>query len=76
MNYLVKLLTTEDGDSIYDPKWCLSVEIAGASSALCSQQCYGIGNSPVHYETKAIKRGGITCPECLEKIREIKAIKL
>lgn len=72
--HLVKLLTTEDGDKVENPKWCLVVDFTGANMALCSGQVFGMGESEVEYDEKRSERG-ITCPKCIGMIKEFKAIK-
>lgn len=75
MNTLVKILADDNGEVIENPKWCFSVHWSG-NQALCSGQFYGYGESGAEYEIKSTKKGGITCTDCLEKIKQIKAIKL
>jgi hypothetical protein len=77
MNYLVKLLTTDDRDKIEDPKWCLVDPTNHMGPAtLCTSDFFGCGESACEYEEKEVQRGGITCESCLEKIKTIKAIRL
>ena len=73
---LVKITVDEDGADVDNAKWCLSIIAAGGSQSFCSGQYYGKGESSCEFKDKTVQRGGITCPECLQKIKEIKAIKL
>jgi hypothetical protein len=76
MNALVKILTSDDGETRRNPKWHLAVSTTGDFATFCEGEFFGLGASGCEYETKTSKRGGITCPLCLEKIREIKKVKL
>lgn len=76
MNYLVKITRDDDGDYIDDPVWCAVIHAADADCALCTLEVFGAGEGAAEYETKTVKRGGITCSRCLERIHEIKSIKL
>lgn len=74
---LVKITVDDDGDEKPDPKWCLVDPTNGGGPAtMCTAEFFGYGESGCVYEIKAVKRGGITCEDCLKKIRLIKAIKL
>lgn len=75
MNSLVKITADEDGDEIPNAPWCLSVSIGGSPSAFCTMQVYGYGEGSAKFETKSAVRG-ITCPDCIAKIKEIKAVRL
>lgn len=74
---LVRFLSTEDGEEPQgtDKKWHWIISV-DASRALCSGQVFGYGESAIDYEIKLVKKGGITCPNCLQMIKEFKAIKL
>lgn len=76
MHTLVKITHNEDGDKMDRPPWCFSVVRSGSPMAMCSMQVYGYGEGSAKYETKQAERGGITCPQCLAEIKEIKAIRL
>ena len=76
MNELVKITHTEDGDKIHKPYWCLSVFHAGSLMTFCDNQVFGLGEGIAKYKTKQKEVGGITCPNCLRRIKEIKAVKL
>ncbi len=75
MNYLIRILVDDNGEKRFDPVWCLVVHDTG-NMAFCSGEFFGVGESGVVYEVKGCKRGGITCPKCLDKIKLIKAVKL
>lgn len=48
----------------------------GGDAALCTQEYFGIGESNCQFKTKQAKRGGVTCPDCLRKIKTYKAVLL
>ena len=78
MHKLVQLLTDEDGEpEEYPDRWHL---VDGGNpqgeSALCTSQFFGEGESPVEFKVKYVLRGGITCPECLRKLKIYKSVKL
>lgn len=73
---LVKISRDDNGEEIDSPKWCLSVAHAGTTEAFCSGQVYGYGESAAEYKAKSCQRGGITCPNCLARIKQIKSIRL
>lgn len=75
MNYLVKILIDDNGEEISDPKWCF-IYHEGGNMSFCDGQYFGEGESAVVYETKSVNRGGITCENCLSKIKEVKSVKL
>jgi len=52
--------------------WCLVVN----GQQLCTGESISDGNYYQRFTTKERARGGITCPECLEMVREIKSVKL
>lgn len=56
--------------------WHLVVEACGDSSTLCQGEFFGIGAGTEEFKTKEVKRGGITCKDCLDTIKLIKSIKL
>lgn len=77
MNVLVKILVDDDGVEIDNPVWHLVDPTNHQGNApLCTAEFFGGGESAVIFEAKRVKRGGITCPQCIEKIKTIKAIKL
>lgn len=72
---LVKIITDEDGEAEV-PDWHLVVDYGGSPQAFCSGQVFGDGEGAATYKTKRRQRGGITCERCLERIAEIKAVRL
>ena len=77
MNYLVKILKDNNGE-VRDKDqqfWHLVVNYTG-SQTFCEGEFFGYGESGCEFEEKSVKRGGITCPKCLKKIKEIKKVKL
>ncbi len=80
---LAKLSVDEDGEPLTDGKethWHLAESITGNREAklLCTAEYIddGCHSGLLKCEIKTVKRGGITCPECLEKLKAFKAIKL
>lgn len=70
------MLSDDDGDQILDPKWHYVDDVTSDPSALCTGEYFGLGASAVVYETKEVKRGGITCEQCLARIKKFKNVKL
>jgi len=80
-NHLVKFITSEDEPEVELPKefrvWCLVDPTAwDAPRNLCEGQVFGYGESEIQFEEKHTKRGGVTCPKCLQQIVAMKAVKL
>ena len=75
-HHLVKILTDEYGHPEDEPVWCLAIVTGGSNAAFCSGIFFGHGESEVEFREKYRKKGGITCENCLSKIKEIKRIKL
>jgi len=71
--YVVKIIRDEDGSKILYAKWCYVHVICGGNASFCTGQYFGIGESRCEYISK---QGKITCPDCIEKIKEIKSIAL
>lgn len=78
MPHLVKFITDFDGTYYIkeERKWHFVINMGGSERAFCSGEVFGEGESSADYEEKYIKRGGITCESCLEKIKFIKSINL
>ena len=78
MNDLVRLITDDDCDPKNDADVWNLVDPSNEQgpAALCTQEFFGLGESNCEYETKQAKRGGITCPECLRKLKLLKEVKL
>jgi len=73
---LVKLLSDDDKEPYDDPKWCVVDPLNTDPATLCTGEYFGEGQSDCTYETKTVKRGGITCNRCLAKLRWAKGVKL
>jgi hypothetical protein len=77
MNHVVRLTTNDDGAAVENPVWCLvDPAVADAWRTLCGGEVFGDAEGPGIGETKCVRRGGITCPTCLLKIKQYKAVKL
>ena len=76
MNNLVRI--TKDNDGVEQDKkdWHISTCGSGGKMVLCSGEFFGYGESRSTYETKKVLRGGITCKNCLDIVKEFKKIKL
>lgn len=70
---VVKILTDHYGIKRERPVWCYIQKIASGHATLCGAEYFGYGDSGTKYETK---KGKITCPRCIEIIKEMKAVKL
>ena len=72
---LVRIIVNDDGEKIAkkEQKWCAIANFD------CVRTICGFvmdGDSSIEIESKTVNRGGITCADCLGRIKEIKAIKL
>jgi hypothetical protein len=75
MNNLVKIITDEDGSPV-EPLWHLASFGGGSPVVLCDGQVFGYGEGDAVFEEKTMRRGGITCPCCIDHIKLMKAVKL
>lgn len=73
---LVRLSIDEDGMEVENPRWCLVFDSMGTPTTFCTGEVWGSGEGNAVGEEKLVLRGGITCRECLIKIKEIKAVRL
>jgi hypothetical protein len=74
---LVTILTDEDGlPHEKAGKWHLVQNFGDSSRTVCSGEVFGYGEGSATYKTKVVKRGGITCENCLRIIKWHKSIKL
>lgn len=82
MNSLVKQLVDDDGETVdkINQVWHLLDDITGGEAGLlCTGEYVDEGcdsGNGSEYLFKAAKRGGITCPDCMRRIKEIKAVRL
>jgi hypothetical protein len=77
MNDLVRIITDDDEFPKSDAHVWHLVDPTNdqGPAALCTREFFGLGESICTFETKKSERG-ITCPECIRKIKLIKAVKL
>jgi len=74
---LVKILSSDDGIKRKKTVWCLDDYEAATHRTFCEGEAYGIGDSGCEFENKYhLKKGDITCPRCIDKIKKIQLIKL
>lgn len=73
---VVKILKNDDGDAIDNPKWCLNAGGINGDATLCSGEYFGCGEGTAEYEEKIVERDGVTCEQCLQKIRFFKKLKI
>ena len=78
MHKLVMITKNDDGEVVPldERKWCLCVDKMGSPMALCTVEVFGYGEGDAVGQTKTVTRGGITCPQCREEIKAIKALRL
>jgi len=72
-NRVVKITHDDDGYPKQSAKWCLVDDVAGADVALCTGEAFGQGESIAKFQEK---QGRITCPDCREKIKSFKSVRL
>lgn len=75
MNHLVKITENYDGEvPKEDQRWCYATNAFDTCRTLCGETL----DAASHYraEEKAVKRGGITCKQCLAVIKDIKSVRL
>lgn len=76
MTVSVKLLIDEDGDADERNTWHLSVYFSGSPTLFCTGEVYGQGEGNAEGVERTRVRGGVTCEDCLNRIREIKAVRI
>ncbi len=75
MNQLVKFIVNDDGEQ-QEPLWhVVDINNGSGASKLCTGE-YFDGSTDVVYEEKLTLKGGLTCPECINAVKNIKAIRL
>ncbi|MCX8665347.1 hypothetical protein J3U11_09080 [Gilliamella sp. B2840] len=77
MNKLV-MITHMEGQIEIDEserEWCLLTTVNGDPCSLCGLGFCSDGAGDTSYIFKSVKRGGVTCKECLKIINEIKSYK-
>jgi len=72
----VKILVHEDGENAKNPKWHLVEQRSGTYETFCQGEVFGYGQSAAEYIREQLKKGGITCPNCITRIKWVKSIKL
>ena len=75
---LVRIITNYDGEETGDCSWHLVDPSNPCGDApLCSGEFFGEEEEcRITFEVKHVKRGGITCLICLERLKAYKAIRL
>lgn len=78
MQQLAKQLIDEDRRPIPEDEqvWHVLDDAMGDVSILCTGEFVDYGCGEGEYLFKTVKRGGITCKKCLERIMYYKSIKL
>lgn len=78
MNLLCRMTRDDGGEEIpkEDQVWCLQTPYADGAQKFCTGEYFGYGEGDALAETKRATRGGITCPQCLDQIKQIKAVRL
>ena len=63
MNVLVRITHDDDGSPKRDPDMWHLVDPGNSqgNAALCTQEFFGGGESACKFQTKEVKKGGITC---------------
>jgi len=74
MPHVVKITVDDDGEKTGRKTWCYVTEVAAGDCTLCGGEYFGEGDSSAKYVEK--HNGKITCPDCIDIIKKIKAIRL
>ncbi|MEL7248375.1 MAG: hypothetical protein AAFO03_08145 [Bacteroidota bacterium] len=80
---IVKLIEGEDG-IIDNPKWCLEIRKCGDAAIFCSGlfyvdemvDQYNPYGTVKEFEVSTTDHHSISCPECLEMIKNIQSVKI
>ena len=74
---VVKINADEDGEPTDDKRWHLiSPAPSDEGRTLCDGTDMTSISERVHYASKEVARGGISCADCLEIVKKFKSIKL
>lgn len=76
MHNLVRILSSDDGEKRDDPVWCLVEPTSFGDATFCQGEFFGAGESCCEYKLKSVKRGGITCSRCLERLQFARTVVL
>lgn len=78
MQTLAKQLINEDQDHVLeeDQVWHATEDVTGDPALVCTGEFICEGGGLGTYETKNVSRGGITCEDCLRRIKYFKSIRL
>lgn len=78
MHQLAKQLKNEDRVEIpvEEQVWHSIKDASGDPALVCTGEFIDEGCGDGEYILKVVKRGGITCKECMSTIKHFKAIKL
>lgn len=73
---LVMILVDDEGRANDRAAWCLVDPCNEQGPAtLCTSEFFGLGESRCEYKTKEVVKG-ITCPNCIRKLKTYKKVKL
>jgi hypothetical protein len=73
---VVKILFHDDGEKADSPKWHLVNSFGDSARALCTGECFGVGEGGAVFKEKELKKGSITCPRCIEMLKFYKSVLL
>ena len=74
MEYVVKMITDDDGEPYGSSKWHYVATWGDTPRTLCEGHVFGgLGESQAEFQTR---NGRVTCEKCISIIKEIKAVKL
>jgi hypothetical protein len=78
MQTLAKQLINEDREKVLpeDMRWHALEEVTSDRALVCTGEFVDFGAGAGDYIFKNVNRGGITCEECIERIKYFKSIKL
>lgn len=73
----MKIIRFNDGQLSDDSRWHLvdPTDIF-TGTTICKGDVLGDAESRIEIKSKMVKRGGITCEECIKKIKTYKSIAL